>query len=307
MDDTASVVESRLDWLTVTCSDPDKRKHFRNFALECVKVAATDALPIQRWKWRGYDGQHSNGATAGSREDSDILQLSGPRADEWFDLAWTHATHCTRIDLAVTVKTEEPIGRIIAACDGAARSFKAERGTGANCTLIYSEGDAATFYLGQRTSDLFLRVYNKRLESGEPDYDDCLRYEMEVKGAPAQRTAAWLYSAGNRSNSVRHAVYEHCVRRGLSPRFRSVGGEVRINAIRPRSDAATRLAWLARDVRPAVQRLLTTCSAETLLDALGFPRTVSELVRLSRLVDNGNHFDPLKQEELDLGNETDRS
>lgn len=307
MDDTASVVECRLDWLTVTCSDPDKRKHFLNFGLELVKVAATDDLPVQRWKWRGYDGQHANGATCGRREDSDILQLSGPMADEWFDIAWTHADHCTRIDLAVTVKTEEPIGRIIAACDGAARSFKGERGTGPNCTLIYSEGDAATFYLGQRTSDLFLRVYNKRLESGEPDYDGCLRYEMEVKGAPAQRTASWLHSAGNRPDSIQHAVYEHCVRRGLSPRFRSVGGTVHIGAVRPRSDAATRLAWLASGVRPVIQKLLPLTGPERLLEALGFPRTVTEYVRLCNLVDNGNHFDPLKQEELGFGNDTDRS
>ncbi|HEY9758872.1 MAG TPA: replication initiation factor domain-containing protein [Oculatellaceae cyanobacterium] len=293
MDYTPTVVESRIDWITVTASTPEKRPYLFNFGLELVKLQASRDLPIRRWQWKGYDGQHAKGATVGRRGDSEILQLSGTVADEYFDLAWNHADHCTRVDLAVTVKVEEEVSGIIGQHEEEVCAWKREKPRSLSVSCIRNEGRPATLYLGQRVSDLYGRVYDKYLESRQPDYERCIRYEVEVKGSPAQRAASWLSSVGDRSNRIRDAVYKHCVQRGLSPRFSGVGGAVCLTTVRPTSDADSRLAWLASSVAPVVERLLAAGLEKELFAALGLRRSLEEMVRLRAQVEWGHHQNEL--------------
>lgn len=297
MDYTSAPLESRIDWVTFTASKPPARQHFWNLGLELVKLAAAPDLPIRRWKWKGYDGQHAQGVTLGRRDDSDILQLSGPFADEHFDLVYSHADNVTRIDLAVTVKVEGDVSGIIDAHQREVLKWKQEKPRTLTVGCIYDEGKPATLYLGQRVSDLFCRIYDKHLESGRPDYEGCVRYEVEIKGAPAERTSAWLYSAGNRASCIRDGVYKHCVQRGLTPRFGGLDGAVRINTIRPVSDADSRLAWLSASVRPVVERLLAADRADAVIAALGLRRSVTEMFRLREQLEWGNHHNDLFDDE----------
>lgn len=294
MDYTSSVLESRLDWLTVTCTKGEKREAFFTLGRELVKLAASQQNERRDWKWKGYSGWHSQGVTCGRREDSDILQLSGVLADEWFDRVWLIADNCTRVDLAVTVKVEGECGDYIRQADLDARTYKAEKGQGPVCTLIASDGQPATFYLGQRVSDLYARLYDKGLESGHPSYAGCLRYEVEVKGSPADRTCVWLHSSGNRPDRIRSAVFEHYSRRGVKPVFRGVGGAVRLSNVRSPSDHTTRLAWLGASVRPVVEKLIAADLGKEALEALGFPRTMTERVRLRAAMELGSHIDWLQ-------------
>lgn len=289
MDYTAVPIESRVDWVTFTCSKEGTRLHFWNLGLELVKLAATNDLPIRRWKWKGYDGQHTQGVTLGRREDSDILQLSGPFADEHFDLAYSHADNVTRIDLAVTVKVEGLVSGVIGEHQAEVLAWKQEKPRVLTVSSIYNEGSPGTLYLGQRVSDLFCRIYDKHLESGRQDYEGCLRYEVEVKGAPAERAAAWLYATGNRPSAIRDAVFKHCLRRGVTPRFGGLDGAVHLNTIRATSDADSRLTWLASSVRPVVERLLAADRAEQVFDALGLRRSLTESVRIRAQLERGHH------------------
>ena len=297
---TSQVIESRLDWVTLTCTSDDKRDHFWNFGLMLAELAGKDGLPMRRWNWKGYDGQHAQGVTVGRRKDSDILQLSGPLADEWFDLAWQHADNCTRIDLCVTVKVEEEVSGIIGSHEEECCAWKREKPRTLSVGLIKNDGRPSTLYLGQRVSDLFARIYDKHLESAKPDYEQCVRYELEVKGTPAERCAAWLCSTGDRASGIRDAVHKHCVQRGLSPRFSSMGGDVCLKTIRPTSDIDSRLAWLAQSVRPVVERLLAADKGEEIVVALGLRRSVMEMVRLRGQLEWGNHRSELWDEVGDV-------
>lgn len=292
---TTPSIAASIDWLTVTATGAGKRRSLFRLGEELVRLSHSNGNDLRDWRWKSYEGEHAGSATCGRRDDSSILQLSGPMADEWFDQAYLNADHTTRIDLCVTLWRGEGGDNLAERHARECIAWKQDTGRTLSQKLIYDNGYASTLYLGSRESDLFARIYDKALESGEPAYAGAWRYELEVKGQPAARAAAWLHSAGDRANRVRGAVYEHYRRRGCQPEFSGVGDELRICTIRPTTDDASRLQWLAGHVRPTVQRLLQNGHADALWEALGVPRTLAERYRLRALLEADHHRNELEE------------
>jgi hypothetical protein len=287
------VQESRLDWITLTCTSNHNRENFWRIGYNLVKEQE-DAQNIRReWRWRQFEGFHCGSATVGRREDSDIIQLSGPLADEWFARLWGVADHCTRIDLCVTVVLDSEGINLATEHERQLDEWKQTNLRPVLCTTIHTNGRPETLYLGRRTSDLFARLYDKFAESGDPAYERAWRYELEIKGEPAQRTAAWLDTCVDRSDSVRRGVYNHFCKRGITPIFNGDGELLHIKSYRPVSDASTRLVWLESQVRPAVQRLLNMGLFDEVIGALGLDRTISERIRTKWSIEHGSHRNEL--------------
>lgn len=297
MNSTSSLLDCKVDWLTLTATDERKRDRLFQLGTDLCAAHASEVGTPRRWHWHGYDGQHAGGITYGRRPDSDILQLSGPLADAWLDTAWSHADHCTRVDLAATVKVEGEIDGYLRRHADECEQYRVASRPSLNASLILVNGKAQTFYIGRRISDFFARVYDKHAESGDPAYQGCIRYELEVKSHPAQRAIHWLGSVADRQSAIRDALFQHFTRRGLDPEFSCVGESVSLRGIRAASDTSTRLAWLGSSVRPVVERLLPACGPEELLKVLGFPRNADEMVKLGYLVTRDHHRDPLQEDE----------
>jgi hypothetical protein len=298
-DSSLPSVDASIDWLTVTATKQERRLHFVNFARQLVKLENGRGGLERPWHWKGYSGATSNGVKWGTRQDSDILQIAGGTAGEWFDQAWTHSDNCSRLDLAATIKVEGKVSDYIHRHSEEALALKAEKGSGPSVSVIWSEGSPATLYVGRRESDLFGRVYDKGLESGDLAYDKCIRYELEVKGEPAYRGAARVHSAADRPGVIRNALWEFFTRRGVRPIYRCMGEPVRIANIRQPSDAATRLGWLSSQVAPAVKRLIAEGLWREVFEALELPHSLTEKFRLSHLAECGHHKDYLEGEWTD--------
>lgn len=294
-----TIIESRLDWLTLTAITQTKRDGLFSLGQELVRLEEGRGEDRKPWQWKSYGGWMTSHVKVGRREDSDIVQLGGALADEWFDILYRFSDHCTRIDLCVTVQTQEQDDGVVKRAEAEALDFKLYHNRKIEIETRKNDGVERTLYLGRGVSDLYARLYDKALESGEPFYQRCWRYEVEVKGEPAQRTANWLHSAGDRPNRVRHAVYQHFARRGVEPIFGSVGGEVYLRATRPTTDTASRLSWLATQVRPALDKLTAAGYGNDALEALGLFRTKDERIRLKWELSRGHHYDPLEDWGID--------
>lgn len=301
MNSTESSYSCKVDWLTLTCTDPNKRSAFLAYASDLLAHGLPPGNDERVWKWKGYAGIHKGELTYGRRDDSDIIQLSSWLAEDQFAKVWPLADHCTRIDLAVDVKVVEEVSTYIGNHATEANQYRKTKRPGLSITKIDNNGQPSTLYIGNRISDVFARVYDKYLECGLDDYRQTIRYELEIKGDPAQRTFISLGSAPNRAIAIASGVRQYLARRGIEPQFSGVDGALCVQSVRPITDDASRIAWLSTGVRPAIAKLLLTHRPETLLAALGFPRSVCELVRLRNLADRGNHGDPLNEWEDDIG------
>lgn len=274
-----TVLGCQIDWLTLTATDPKRRAQMYKLGLVMLTDASADGNERKDWHWRGYTGQHCAGVTSGDREDSSILQLGGIVADEQFLPAWSTADGCTRIDLAVTVKVVGGSGNWGTINYGEFCKWRDTNGNPPKGSLITGTDGGCTAYVGSRISDVYGRLYDKAAESGRPEYTDCWRYEVEIKGQPASRTAGYLAACGDRSDWIRRAVSIHFCKRG----FRGFGAgdctPVQRFGVRPASDDTTRLKWLSEQVKPVVDRLIDKGLVSEVVRSLGLPRSVEERAR----------------------------
>jgi len=239
--------------------DPAALDLYLRQALLCVVAVEHAEVPEARpWAWMGYVGRSYGSAQAGSAAHGCILQASGYAADALRELdpPWDNVSRC---DIALDVWYDQDPGELVRQC--AQVSAAASRGKGARAWRVahidgYGNGD--TTYLGARTSDLFIRIYDKMRESeGRADYTNCLRFEVELKGRDA--IEAWAVEAGTPPSRhwLASFVLARLAERGVQlevPDHLVVPTGARPALRRPSTES--RLAWLENQVRPAIDKLI---------------------------------------------------
>jgi hypothetical protein len=118
----------------------------------------------------------------------------------------------------------------------------------------HEAGDTAR--IGSRKSNYHGRIYDKYRESGEEQYRNCWRYEVECKGDAARVAARLVSTMDNHPAPIAASVFRWYAARGVQCRFApDAPGELSPIG-RPETDAEGQLRWLARGVAPVVKRLL---------------------------------------------------
>jgi DNA relaxase NicK len=184
-----------------------------------------------------------------------MLQLSGDLAKDSAVKAATIADNASRIDLAVTVRQEPFDPALEFGHYHEIRGWEGPEGRKPTSTYIESSDGGSTFYLGKRTSDVMLRVYDKAAESGDDHYQNCHRYELEIKGDRAHRTLLALVQADASPSWIMSAVRCWASLHGVQPAFDVTSTVKLVSGFRRRSDADTKLDWLATAVKPTIDWL----------------------------------------------------
>lgn len=236
-----------------------------------------DAAPMAEWsrkKVLGYVGSGTKSAFYGARMDGWLFRSSGEGSNTAYRQDWPLTTKCTRIDLALTVWYAAPWPTLAVEVAEAAR---AARDTGAmhrSTRLCYYDGlgDGDSTYIGSRSSEQMLRVYDKGAESQEPRYNGSWRWEIEFKGGRSQ--LAWRELRGHldASQSIMETVGGWLAERGIPIGPGDCGPDcIRVIVTGGTSDDPARLDWLAKAVRPTVAGLLDRMGKAAVYSALGLP------------------------------------
>lgn len=154
--------------------------------------------------WLQYHGRRSDdggvfhGQGVQGRRPHFIMHASGEQSDRWaqYFLGLDMEIYCTRLDIQVTI--EEPKGH-----DGRTLYEKVHRKTK---SIVQSPG-VTTVYIGARASALFIRVYEKVLDTR------FLRCEFELKGDYARN--AWVH-LGLRKVTLPD-LFNSCLKRSSIP------------------------------------------------------------------------------------------
>ncbi len=197
-----------------------------------------DAWPDdwQQGKWLQYRGWRKESLFVGhaiqERKSHTVLNISGSLSNRMMpSLLELPEFYATRIDVQVTI--ENPLG------SGDALALVRDECTTKHTTLIESlEND--TLYIGSRTSEKFIRLYEKNLEKSY------LRLEFELKGQRAR--AAWVALVGGEQL---HKIFHYYVKRSkLPPRAQAWYSGARSSATKEcmaaeiTHEAKKKLAWL---------------------------------------------------------------
>lgn len=248
------------------------RRVLRQTLLDVMVTEEGEVPELTRWAWLGYVGEGCAHGAYGLSYQGGLLQASGAKAQALCEVRPLY-DGVPRIDMQFTLvydKDRPNVARDVA--NASAMASRGKGGTGWGVAHIDGFGKGDTCYLGSRTSDMFIRVYDKSRERGDLKHNWWeWRIECEFKGKEAAAVYSEYQEGGCRMEHAVSIVARTLKRRGI---------EVPLPAdVRPTDDikweigptsAERRLAWFSTQVAPSIEKVLAAgYSRDDVLAALG--------------------------------------
>jgi DNA relaxase NicK len=269
--DESVLVGCGIDWFTSTSRDAAVTRRLLVKAEGLYMRENSAGGNVRPWKMYGYTGWRVGRLEYGWREDGGIIRLSGGLADsEWWDV-WQITQRCTRIDLQATVRVKGRVEAAVASLRRSCAKFYKNRTDGPKRTQWTDNTGGATFYLGSRQSALYFRAYNKAAQSQLPEFENCLRLELEVKGAVCRNVITALCKADFVKAGVLGLLSQYLEARGILTNFPAVNPCSFYEQSSFVTDAQKTLEWLRIAVRPSVNRLIEEGYGAAVAECLGLP------------------------------------
>lgn len=269
--------DAGVDYITCTALRDFDAQPMREKACELLESEIAAGNQLLKWKGQGYVGFQAGGVVYGVRHDSVIVRLSSDVARDHWREAYETANNITRLDLQTTVALSPRAPEIIKELHTESKASKPKRGRPPERTLITSLKGGDSYYIGRRSSDAYMRLYDKGREQGSSPAGEFVRYEIEFKGDRAQGLAKNLYAV----ESEQAACYEVITQRYLAagvrvpvePQEFEKGAKERLVPLSPRRHCtrSRKVDWLKVAVRPSVKFLLSCMSRDEVLELLGIP------------------------------------
>jgi hypothetical protein len=275
----ADTIESRLDWLTGTVNLEGRRAEARDVVVDLLDQASARGDEPKPHHWQGYSGLGTKHVFFGNRPDGSLCRLSGPAADQGLSPLAPLLTHVSRVDLCLTLRTEEDRESIIRQAAALAQGPSGVRGVKPDVETIDHSRKGVTTYIGARSSERYGRVYDKQRQSGDPRYAACLRYELEAKGGYGPALVGVVAADTDRRGTVDSILRREFGRWGVPVRGEPIRDDVRVEYHHDPSDTERRLQWLALEVRRTVEKLGKAGRLVDVYEALGLEAPVSVVGR----------------------------
>lgn len=263
-----------VDWLT--CS-------FRpGYSQEWLEVTSERLLSaerargnfVRRWSNMGYEGFKCGQVQIGTRPDGALFRVSGHAAGREWRYLVRSCDNVSRLDLQFTTRDGMEPWKRIAKHFAEARRWKKKRGHGPSLTFIRNDVDGYTCYFGKRVSDRYGRIYDKGRESKLPEFDGCVRYELELKAVAACRMAKFLTCCSDVDQVTASQVGLYFRERGVHlPASVATRLEMTSSPMLPElpeavADISKKLLWLETQVQPTVERLISAGHYASVLKVL---------------------------------------
>lgn len=276
-DSTGSIIESQVDWLTVSAHGRSGAQNMLDLARGLAEAERQKGNRLRRWQLMGYEGHHIGAVEYGQRdENATVLRLIGDAAHTYFDVATSIADTVSRLDIAATWRAAPPDPLIGRNAYSLAEAFHREHPRSARPSFVGDADGGFTCYIGRRTCDTFFRIYNKEAEAKAKDddegakrYESCWRFELEAKASVAARMAQVIADHEDRPHFVQGYIVSFLEAHGIAPPFLAGSPQTLLPGFRRRADAESRLKHLSRNVRPTIDWLRTEGKLDLARKALG--------------------------------------
>lgn len=255
--DGAEIVESGLDWVTVTAKEEKVCGELIDLGRHIQDVQRSFGFVAKPTGFQGYRGMSTEGCMYGVRGDGALLRVSGYLAHEYAPAIPTLGTHVSRLDLQVTVSLRRD-SRALARnwLDGLNASYGRRGSDGQPATkLVDSYSRGACAYIGARTSALYGRLYDKSREGTGGYPANSWRLECEVKRHRSTPYFERLSSTSFDPGTIAGWVLEQFRRWGVNHEIET-NPAIPTPVVRvPKSDVQRRLEWVARVAAPVLRSL----------------------------------------------------
>lgn len=258
-----------VDWTTMTFREKDSRNAVALLANDWLEAALVMGYRCFLWEQHGFQGWECHSFRYGIRHDMDYLALKSETANAQWATYLPYASHVSRCDLCVTVKFSEPQPQLISELYEKIENSEENFAKARAYAIIESLLGGDTLYIGKRASAHFGRIYDKAIESADALFENCIRYEVEVKKPYADPVARALHSSPDGRAYIASYVAEWFKVRGVEVPWIPENAHDAIEIPRAATDDERSLKWLERSVSSTVRRLLSKGLESEVKKALG--------------------------------------
>lgn len=227
---------------------------------------------IRRVTIEGYAGFSAGQMFAGALGGTLLMRLSGQLAKENWCKAYECSSNVSRLDLQATVRYTPEVKTVAERVERDVLRKLDKSRSPLDVGIVRSRRKGSTCVIGRRVSERYARIYDKRRESGDAEYDRCWRWEVEYKRKKAQAVASQLYDESERDSLISGVLLDtfkgYGCMRVWPGSLRTVYGL----SVRPESNASRMLTWLCTGVRPTLDKLRAQGREAEALTALGLER-----------------------------------
>lgn len=265
--DYPRVVDFGVDWITGTTMDRSSGLQLQRQA-EMVQGWELKGGGIKKpWGSSGFSGFKVGGAQLGRRDKEVMARLTSECARMHWRRVYQASENITRLDLQVTMFFgSDCYTRLLQWIEDAATWSNAQR-KGPKVDWWANNSGGLTLYCGKRTSNRFGRAYLKGPESKLPEYDGCIRFEVQFNARAAMMVA--------RAIAKPRAIETECFSRVFGF-FRARAVQIPAPTVfidnyscpRRRSDVLQKLKWLQTSVSPSCKLLVERGMVPELIRAL---------------------------------------
>lgn len=268
-----TVIESAVDWVTLTSKNAKATEQLQLQSTALAKKVEECGNILTTWGVLGYVGWKCGTIAFGKNALGAITVCSGLDATHVLRKCFSTEVNCTRLDAQVTARLEPESAAVAAQMYAAINATRPQDRRFVTSTLLQGSDGGGTCYVGRRQSQTFARCYNKRVESGDPAYDGCWRFEIELKANAALDLARHLQSSHDWESEIRGLVFRYFSERGARPFWEPNGFSDFRTPRRPKSDTERKLEWLREQVQPTVSALRKLGYTDRVSAALGLNAT----------------------------------
>ena len=274
-DSNLKILESGIDWLTVTAPRGSIADSMIASAEGLLHQSVGRGNRLSLWKGSGYHGRTSGEVSLGVGREGSIVTLKSREAFLSAEPFIKEGHRVTRLDLQITCFDESKVEDRWTAEYFSLLNRKKKVGRPILADLRLNSRGGSTLYLGSPKSDLIARAYDKGIESKVAEAGECQRYEIQYRRKYAKRQAARFHQSEDKPLHIASIVTHFFQARGIAvPAVEKgiAGTEVQYEALysqRAKSDSERALRWLGTNVAPSVRRLIELGKREEVLRALG--------------------------------------
>lgn len=269
-------VHNSIDWLTVTITTSETRNRIAERCFQLREDYLALGEQSRDWTSYGYQGYDCGDLRWGRRGQDDLITLRGHGANQHFREFGYAATHCSRIDLAVTIRHAFHDINVASEAYNTLQEVARDLPISRNYSIITSLLGGDTLYVGKRSSQQFGRLYDKTLESASEEWANCWRWEVEFKKPLAWEVLTSLLRSSQPDEWINAQVHQWFEDRYVQPSWVVNNSYPAIAIKRKKTADEKALEWLAKTVRPTVERLIRRGKATQMLNSLGILTEVQE-------------------------------
>lgn len=186
------ISERRIDWVTGFSRTGDRAARLAEVGQDILSREIGAGDKCTSFGFEGFYGQRTKHAFVGERHDGVLVRLGSETASDYIANVLPLFDHVSRIDYAVTVYDESAS---ISPADDIWRKAVDEDEDAAlmpTVTRTQKRWGGYTTYIGDRSSAVMARVYDKHMESKGEYHNGSWRFELELKRHASEQEFARL-------------------------------------------------------------------------------------------------------------------